>query len=301
MSPLVYGAPPSVVAPVAKDALQVSPLIPGAVALESLDTGSADAATVPAPPGTIERRYVLALALRALAPGASLVALAPKDRGGSRLRSELEAFGCEVGETSKAHHRICYAERPSDLTALDAAMAAGAPRRMEALDLWTQPGVFSWDRIDPGTALLIELLPELAGRGADLGCGLGVLARAVLASSGVEHLTLIDIDRRAVEAARRNIADPRVEIVWADARRAPPVLENLDFVVMNPPFHDGGAEDRALGQAFIRRAHAALRKGGTLWITANRHLPYEGVLGEVFEKVERRAEANGFKVYEARR
>ena len=36
-----------------------------------------------APPGTVERRYATALALRALAPGGALTILAPKDKGGS--------------------------------------------------------------------------------------------------------------------------------------------------------------------------------------------------------------------------
>ena len=57
---------------------------------------------------------------------------------------------------------------------------------------------------------------------------------------------------------------------------------SLDFVVMNPPFHDGGAEDRLLGQTFIRQAAIMLRRGGLLWVVANRHLPYEAVLGELF-------------------
>ena len=70
----------------------------------------------------------------------------------------------------------------------------------------------------------------------------------------VAGLALVDIDRRAVEAARRNVLDPRATFHWEDARRAPP-LEGLDFVVMNPPFHDSGHESKALGQAFIRRAH----------------------------------------------
>ena len=121
----------------------------------------------------------------------------------------------------------------------------------------------------------------------------------MLAAPPVTHLTLIDIDRRAVEAARRNVADPRAEIRWADVRRDAPA--DLDFVVMNPPFHDGGSEDKALGQGFIRAAHGALRKGGSLWLVANRHLPYEAVLTETFKTVTPRADRAGFKVYEARK
>jgi 16S rRNA (guanine1207-N2)-methyltransferase len=170
----------------------------------------------------------------------------------------------------------------------------------ESLGLWTQPGLFSWDRPDPGSRLLVSSLPMLSGRGADLGCGGGALALAVLASPEVSQLDLVDIDRRALDAARRNVEDARAHFHWADACTTPD-LSGLDFVVMNPPFHDGGIEDKALGQAFIRRGHHILRKGGVLWVVANRHLPYEGVLVPLFGKVSLRNEAGGFKIYEAQK
>ena len=299
--PGVYGHPPADLAEGADDALQLSPLVPGGTPLEDLAPGSLAGLTMLAPPGTLERRHALALALRALAPGAALTVLAPKDRGGTRLARELGGFGCRLDECAKRHHRIVRTVRPDAPTGLDEAIAEGAPRRLDDLGLWTQPGIFSWNRVDPGTALLIETLPALSGRGADLGCGLGILAHAVLASPKVTALALVDNDRRAVEASRRNVDDPRVTVTWADARAADAVPERLDFVVMNPPFHDGGAEDRALGQAFIRRAAAALRPGGTLWLTANTHLPYEATLGEVFREVTQRAAAQGYKIHEARK
>lgn len=296
----VYGAPPASLATIPAGATQVSPNSPGAARLEDIAPGSLAGAVVAAPPGAVERRYVLALAIRALRPGARLTALAPKDKGGSRLRKELEAFGGAVIETARAHQRICHIAAPPEPPGLDAAIAAGGLQVAKGLGLWTQPGVFSWDRPDPGSLLLIAALPALAGRGADLGCGVGLLARAVLAQAGVTHLDLVDIDRRAVDAARRNIDDPRAALHWADARRAPD-LEGLDFVVMNPPFHHAGLEDKDLGQAFIRRGCQILRKGGVAWLVANRHLPYEAVLGSLFSKVALQGEAGGFKIYEARK
>jgi 16S rRNA (guanine1207-N2)-methyltransferase len=296
----VYGAPPAALAEVPPGARQVSPLIPGAAELEAFAPASLSAAVVAAPPGTVERRYVLALSLCALRPGAPLTALAPKEKGGARLRKELEAFGCRVEEVGRQHQRICYAARPETPEGLDAAIAAGGPQRTGGEGLWTQPGVFSWNRDDPGSQALIAALPQLSGCGADLGCGIGVLARAVLASPKVTRLALVELDRRALEAARRNVEDARAEFHWADVRRGPE-LAGLDFVVMNPPFHDTGLEDRALGQAFIRRAHAMLRTGGALWLVANRHLPYEAVLGEAFARVTPRDAGGAFKIYEARK
>jgi 16S rRNA (guanine1207-N2)-methyltransferase len=296
----VYGAPPAALATAPAGARQVSPLVPGSEALESLAPASLSAAVLAAPPGTLERRYALALALRALQPGGALTALAPKEKGGSRLRKELETFGCQVEEVGRQHQRICHAMRPAAPEGLEAAIAAGGPQRIGGDGLWTQPGVFSWDRDDPGSQLLIAALPTLSGQGADLGCGIGVLARGVLASPKVTRLELVDLDRRALDAARRNVEDARAGFHWADARSGPE-LAGLDFVVMNPPFHDTGLEDKTLGQSFIRRAHQVLRTGGVLWLVANRHLPYEAVLAAQFARVMPRGEGKGFKIYEAKK
>ncbi len=144
-------------------------------------------------------------------------------------------------------------------------------------------------------------LPALKGRGGDLGCGLGLLGRMALGSSAVTEITLIDLDRRAIEMARRNVSDPRAKIVWGDLRAASSLPTGLDFAVSNPPFHDGGAEDQALGKIFIQRAADSLRSGGTLWLVANAHLPYEATLRERFRSVETVAQEGGYKVFEARR
>lgn len=295
----LFGAPPPDLAAPPAVAIQFSPHAPGASALEDLAPATLDGMVMAAPPGTLERRYALALALRALAPGAPFTAMAPKMKGGNRIEKELESFGCRVESESRRHQRLCRTTRPDALAvSLDQAIAAGGPCLVEALGLWSQPGIFSWDRLDPGTARLLSVLPPLAGRGADLGCGIGILAKAVLASAQVTQFALIDIDRRAVAAARRNVSDPRASFHWADVRGLSDP-KGLDFIVMNPPFHDGGVEDRALGEAFVRRSHDLLRAGGAVWLVANRHLPYEAVLSASFAQVALRAEESGFKVYEA--
>lgn len=295
----VYGAPPAGLVDVPDGAVQLSPLRPGAEALERQPDGGFETIVVAAPPGAIERRYVLAHALRTLAPGGQLTVLAAKDKGGQRLRAELEGLGCDVAEHFKARQRICTVGRPDALQGVAEAIAAGSPVTLEDVGLRSQPGIFSWNRVDPGTSLLCRHLPSLAGRGVDLGAGLGILSKAALASPSVEALTLVEIDRRAVEAAKENVADDRAHFLWADAREV--ALVDLDFVVSNPPFHAEGIEDRGLGQAFIAAAGRMLRRNGMLYLVANRHMPYEEVLRAAFKSVKTVTDEGGYKIFEARK
>jgi 16S rRNA (guanine1207-N2)-methyltransferase len=294
----VYGFPPTTLSAADERAVQVSPLVVGAEGLEDLADGSLERFLVLAPPGVLERRYLLAQALRALWRDAELIALAPKAKGGSRLAAELTAFGCEVYEIAKRHHRICRCVRPASPVGLEAAIAEGGPQFVEKLGLWSQPGVFSWDRLDPGSALLRAQAWSPHGAGADFGCGLGVLSLDALKSPHVGRLTLVDIDARAVAAARRNVTDRRAAFLQADLRTGP-VLADLDFVITNPPFHDGGAEDRALGRAFVYHAANALKEGGVLRMVANVALPYEATLALAFREWRQIGRDNGYKVLEA--
>ena len=61
---LLYGAPAPGLIEVPPGAQQLSPLIPGSVDIAALPDASADSMTILAPPGTLERDFVLAHALR---------------------------------------------------------------------------------------------------------------------------------------------------------------------------------------------------------------------------------------------
>jgi 16S rRNA (guanine1207-N2)-methyltransferase len=297
--PIVYGQIQTDLADVPDDALQVGPLFPASAGLETLQVATYTGLTMRGPANTAERHHDMALALRALVPGSPFTILAPKDKGGSRLLKELAAFGIMAVDSPKRHHRICTGVVPNQLRGIDAAIANGAMVKVEQTGMMGQPGIFSWDRIDTGTALLVGTLPNLWGRVADFGCGTGVLSAAILRGPKVKFLTGYDIDRRGIEACAHNIKDPRFSSVWTDLRTQGSGVTGLDFVVTNPPFHDSGEEDQALGLAFIKVAAQTLRNGGTLWLTANRHLPYEAVLTALFKTVTVKAEAHGYKVFEA--
>ncbi len=165
----------------------------------------------------------------------------------------------------------------------------------------TRLGVFSADRIDKASQLLIGSLPDkLPSTIADLGAGWGYLSRHILERDGVKALHVVEAEHAALECAKVNVTDPRATFHWADATRFDPKVR-FDGVIMNPPFHTTRAADPALGQAFIMAAARLLPTHGQLWLVANRQLPYEAVLSEQFAVVEKRADTGGFKVLYAKR
>lgn len=202
-----------------------------------------------------------------------------------------------LGQMTKAHGRIFWFNA-------DAAEFADwqAPQSQQADGYQTAPGVFSADGIDPASKALIAALPARLGRNVvDLGAGWGYLSERMLAiDPKIETLDLVEADHVALSCARANVSDPRARFHWADAldwTASGPV----DTVVMNPPFHTGRAADPSLGRGFIATAARILTSSGILWMVANRHLPYEAAMDELFTDVREVAGDTRFKVLRAAR
>ena len=220
-----------------------------------------------------------------------------RDHGIDSLWRDLRARWPEAEALTQGHGRLVILRGGPDLAAALADWAMPAPAQGED-GLWTQPGVFAEGGADRASVMLAEALPaRLPPRMADWGAGVGTLARAVLAREGVVSLDLVEGERLALDCARLNVADPRARFLWADAARG--AFGPYDGIVMNPPFHAGTRPDPALGRAFIGAAARALTPEGTLWMVANRHLPYEDALAEAFRDVEPLAGGAGFKLVRA--
>jgi 16S rRNA (guanine1207-N2)-methyltransferase len=285
----------------------VQPFYPDHAALHAPEwtgAGVLDMALVLLPKQKEEALGDLATALDGLKPGGILVAAAANDAGGTRIEGWMKELGLIPHSLSKNKARVCWAEKTGKSPVCQAWRDEGARRVMifGGQEWTTQPGIFGWDRVDAGSLLLAAHIPSnLKGRGADFGCGYGYLSRVTLAgNSAIERFSGIDADRRAVDCAAINAPDPRATFTWADLSAPVKGVDNLDFIVMNPPFHTGKLTQPSLGKDFIRTARGALRKGGMLYMVANAQLDYEAVLGELFSDVKKLTETNGFKVIAAR-
>lgn len=266
------------------------------------EDGAYDAVFVLAPKALEETRLLLARALAALKPGGTLVCAAHNKAGGGRLEKMLHEFCAQDVQHLSAHKcRVVWSNAFNyPCTAALAALETAGRQRVCDDAFWSEPGLYGWDKIDRGSALLVDHLPPaLKGRrGADFGCGYGYLSRAAVQRLEAPFkFYALDADKRAVDLCALNV--PEVVPVWVDLTAATDVPDNLDFIVMNPPFHEGKKTDAALGQAFIMQAARALRPRGALWMVANTHLPYEAALGQHFSAVEKLFEGQGFKIFKA--
>ena len=241
-------------------------------------------------------RALVAEAAARLAPGGLIWVDGQKTDGVDTLFRDIRGRAEVVQSLAKAHGRafafVAGAAAFADWAAQDHVPTAG---------FVTRPGAFSADGIDPGSALLAAHLPgDLKGKGADLGAGWGWLAAQVLARPAVSELHLVEAEADALACARRNVSDGRAAFHWADATRFHPG-KAMDFVVMNPPFHQSRAADPGLGAAFIRAAAAMLQPSGRLFMVANKSLPYEEALRGAFMAVTPGIVSGGFKVLSAAR
>ncbi len=259
--------------------------------------GTASSAVVFIPRARDASRARVAQAVAHVTPGAPVIVDGLKTDGIDALLREIRAR-VPVGEaTAKAHGKIFSFSAPEP----DVFADWQAQPRLLPDGFVTLPGVFSADGADPGSRLLAESLPgRLPARVADLGAGWGYLAAAILRREGVVQLDLIEADHDALDCARRNIADPRVRFHWADATKFTPDAP-YDAVVTNPPFHTDRSAEPALGAAFIAAAARMLTPSGTLWLVANRHLPYERPLAAAFHDVTEHAGDGAFKILRATR
>lgn len=139
----------------------------------------------------------------------------------------------------------------------------------QAVELVTDRGTFSPNRIDPGTALLLDRAPDppATGRFLDLGCGYGPIAVALsLASPGAE-VVAVDVNERARELTAVNAR--RLDLTNVVVREPDTVGGGtFDLIWSNPPIRIG---KEALHDLLLRWI-ARLSPDGTAVLVVNRHL-----------------------------
>lgn len=156
----------------------------------------------------------------------------------------------------------------------------------QALILNAVAGVFSGNKLDIGSRVILPYL-ELIQKGTvcDLGCGNGLLGLSIKQQQPECQLILTDDSYVAAQSARQNAQRNGLDIEVRHGNCLSAVNEPLDWVVCNPPYHDGHKELTNIAINMFRESQQKLSNEGQMLIIANRHLPYQKTLNRLFKRV----------------
>lgn len=201
----------------------------------------------------------------------------------------------------KRGHDHYYTETPqsrSDEREID------VEARGVSLRLFTDAGVFSKGRLDPGTALLLKYV-RIPERGAllDLGCGYGPIGLVLAKVNPELDVYLVDPNERAVELARRNAARNgvgRVRVVNGKGFDPFDPALLFDAIVTNPPYRAG----KSVVYGLVEESLSRLRPGGALTCVGRTKQGAKSLrahMERVFGNVAEIGKGGGYRVMESRR
>ncbi|MFK0526399.1 class I SAM-dependent methyltransferase [Paenibacillus illinoisensis] len=165
----------------------------------------------------------------------------------------------------------------------------------------TDAGVFSKSGIDYGSRVLIDAIELTAGAHVlDVGCGYGPigLTAAKLVPEG--HVTMIDINERAVELSRENAKANGITNVTVMQSNLLSEVNQRDFdaVLTNPPIRAG----KEIVHTIFEQAYQHLKVGGSLWIVIQKKQgapSAKAKLESLFGRVEEVTKDKGYRIFKA--
>lgn len=174
---------------------------------------------------------------------------------------------------------------------------------LNELPVVSKPGVYGWQKIDAGSALLMQQFLSWHAQRApsaksllDLGCGYGYLT---LASTSLSLSRRCATDNNAAAlicmTANAEAHGLEVEVVPGDCGDT--MTERFDLILCNPPFHTGFATDSSLLERFLAAAQARLNPGGHAFFVVNSFLPLEKTARKWFRQQQLLRDNRQFKVF----
>ncbi len=157
-----------------------------------------------------------------------------------------------------------------------------------ALALLNHASVFSREKLDVGTQLLLQNMPiaEHYKSIVDLGCGNGVLGLIAALKNPVAKMVFTDESYMAVESAIANFLavfgeTREAEFLQTDCLQG--VEENsVSLILCNPPFHRNNVVSDVVAWQMFTESKLTLENKGELWVIGNRHLAYHAKLKHLF-------------------
>jgi 16S rRNA (guanine1207-N2)-methyltransferase len=197
------------------------------------------------------------------------------------------------------------------MQALDIGPALNFSPELKKLDrnpIYSKPGVFGWNKIDRGTELLLQTLPDIAEQYKpsykkilDLGCGYGWLflnLPSYCPENSLNHsqITATDNNAAAITCATKNaqLSDLTIRVIADDC--AQQLKEKFSLILCNPPFHQGFSHDQSLTAKFLQQIQQHLEVAGIAVLVMNEFISLPKQQLALFQEVTVYKKQQGFKI-----
>ncbi len=174
----------------------------------------------------------------------------------------------------------------------------------EEFSFISDSGVFCKDGLDDGSRLLLETIAktDLGNSILDMGCGIGPIGLLLAHFDKNRHITLVDVNRRALDCAKQNAAklglSSRVDIFESDVYSN--INSSFSTIVTNPPIRAG----KKVTYAMYAGAISHLNEGGQLILVIRKQQgasSCQEYLKTIFKEVEVVKSKKGYRILIAKK
>ena len=262
-----------------------------------------DLAIIHFPKSKAEFAFTLAMLADSMAEDATIV-IVGDNKGGIKSADKLASDYLEYcNKADAARHCLMYiAEFKTSLPAfiLEKFYKYYSIKvKDKTLKIAALPGVFSQNSLDTGTEVLLAHLPELVtGKVLDFGCGAGVIAAYIGTVHPATQLTLVDVSALALHSAKTTLSLNQLSGQYIASNSLSNVKDTYDFVVSNPPFHQGVKTHYAATEQFLSEIKQNISSKGSITIVANSFLKYLPIMEKAIGNTKTIVIKKGFAIYQ---
>ena len=149
-------------------------------------------------------------------------------------------------------------------------------------NLYSDNGVFSKDKFDYGTKLLLDSIDisKLSGNVLDLGCGIGVVGIILGTINKNINIDMIDINDRALSLVRDNLTSNKVKANVFVSDVYSNVNKKYDYIITNPPIRAG----KEVVRKFLLGGYDYLNDNGILYFVMRKDHGVKSMIKELENK-----------------
>ena len=148
--------------------------------------------------------------------------------------------------------------------------------------IYSDNGVFSKDRFDYGTRVLLSSIDidKLSGNVLDLGCGIGVIGLILGTINKNISIDMVDINERAINLTKNNLVLNNVKANVFVSDIYSNISNKYDFIITNPPIRAG----KSVVREFLLGSYDYLKDNGILYFVMRKDHGVKSMIGELNDK-----------------